>query len=350
MRLFMIFIALVIALAAGVGFWLVNSQPEPTTSTIVATPAAPEQKQVEEVEIVIARQDIPVGKVIDVQDLDIQTWPKHLYVEGFIYSTDKELLTDRVARTNFKKGQPLVTSFLANKSDPGFLAAQLPSGMRAVTIPVDSISGISGFVFPGDRVDVIVKHEVRLDQDYKHTDDISDVAEGDVRQKPTSVQRLPREGKYKVPLLMNESKLSGRPKMAVTEVLIPNARVMAGGKISSQYEGADVTPTNVTLEVSEIQAEMIRHAESGTLTLALRSLEDAEHEGLPRPVADADMTSLTPPAYFPYLYGKGSYSTETLNLDEVDYESTDEDENLGDNKNEIVIIRGVEKETVGVDR
>lgn len=350
MRLFMIFIALVIAVAAGIAFWMINSEPEEPVNPVVQpqvtqVEAAPEQV------ILIAREDIPVGKELTANDIDRQTWPAHLVVADFIGEGEADQVVDKVTRTAFKKGQPLVRSFLANRNDPGFLAAQLPAGMRAITIPVDAISGISGFVFPGDRVDILVKHRVGLEQDFKDSSDIVSTDKDDMerREKPTSVQRLPREGSYKVPLLMTDAKRTARPVIDVTEVLVPNLRVLAVGMVSTQYEGATSTPTNVTLEVTEVQAQMIRHAEEGSMTLALRSLDDADNTNLPRPVADADMSSLTPPAYFPYLYGKGEYAVETLPLEEVDYEAGEGEEAPG-KRNEIVVIRGVEKETVGVDR
>lgn len=348
MRLFMIFIALVIAVAAGIAFWMINSEPE-QPPVVVETPQATQVEAAPEQVILVAREDIAVGKVLDANDIDRQTWPAHLVVADFVPEAEADQVVDKVTRTAFKKGQPLVRSFLANRNDPGFLAAQLPAGMRAVTIPVDSISGINGFVFPGDRVDLLVKHSVALGKDYKTTADITQTEDSDVRERPTTVQRLPRESRYSVPLLMSSEKRAGQPSIDVTEVLVPNVRVLAVGKVSTQYEGGDVTPTNVTLEVSELQAQMIRHAEEGTLTLSLRSLEDAGKTGMPRPVADADMTSLTPPAYFPYLYEKGDYGVETLSLEEVDYDASAEDTGI-DQKNEIAVIRGVEKETVGVAR
>jgi Flp pilus assembly protein CpaB len=351
MRLFIIFIALVVAVAAGVGFWLVNQEPD----EIVQSPEATEIV-VAETTILTARQDIPVGKKIDENDIDRQVWPAHLVHPDFITEGNESQLIDKVARTNFKQGQPLVGSFLANPNDPGFLAAQLPEGMRAVTIRVDAVTGINGFVFPGDRVDVIVKHQVGLEQDYKSQTDISSTAgngegaaTGAPAETPTTVQYLSRESSYSVPLLMTTEKRSGRPNMNITEVLIPNARVMAVGMVPAQYEGAQSEPTSVTLEVSDVQAQMLRHAEEGTLSLALRSIEDAESTRPIRPVADADMTKITPPAYFPYLYSIGEYGSEEVSLEEVDYENTAQQEDTQDKK-QIAIIRGVKKEIVGVER
>jgi Flp pilus assembly protein CpaB len=347
MRLFMIFIALVISLAAGIAFWLVNSKSEPYEAPIVAEPGVTAAPQVQEQLVLIARQDIPVGKVLDENDIDRQTWPANLVIENFILDGQESTIVNQVARTAFQKGQPLIRSYIANKDDPGFLAAQLPEGMRAVTIAIDEFSGVNGFIFPGDRVDVIVKHAIGLEQDYLSAAEAEATAEESGQtQIPTTVQRLPQETALKVPLLMNQSKREQRPVLNVTEVLVPNARVMAVGFLPTDYETTQRTPTSITLEVTDLQAQMIRHADERTLTLALRSLKDAEKYAMPRPVSDTDMTSLTPPSYFPHLYDKGQYAVETHTLEGGEYPYSAE--NPLSESEKVVIIRGVEKETVGV--
>lgn len=345
MRLFIIFIALVIAVAAGVGFWLVNQEDD--SSTAIVRDTAPAPVAVAEQTILTARQDIPVGKKLDENDIDRQTWPAHLVHPDFIVQGDEANVVNKVARTAFKQGQPLVNSFLANPDDPGFLAAQLPAGMRAVTIPVDAITGVNGFIFPGDRVDVLIKHKVGLEQDFRHKD--GEAVQGEPRETAETVQRLPRQTSYSVPLLMTDTKRQGRPVLALTEVLLANVRVLAVGKTPTQYEGAEASPTNVTLEVTELQAQMLRHAEEGSLSLSLRSLKDAEDTNVPRPTADADMSSIIPPAYFPYSYKQGDYETEVLSLEEVEFGEAEES-TAEKTKNQIAIIRGVKKEIVGVER
>lgn len=345
MRLFIIFIALVIALAAGVGFWLVSQDDAPET-TIVQQPQDPQAVAVEEQTILIARQDIPVGKTLDENDIDRQVWPAHLVHPDFVPDGGEADVVNKVARTAFKQGQPLMNSFLANPNDPGFLAAQLGEGMRAITIPVDAITGIGGFVFPGDRVDIIINHEVGLEKDFR--DQEIDGEEGLPPVPATTVQSLPLESNYSVPLLMSLSKREARPIIALTEVLMPNVRVLAVGMTAAEYEGAVSVPTNVTLEVTEQQAQMLRHADSGSLSLSLRSLKDAEDSSVPRPIADADMSHIVPPAYFPYLYKTSDYEPEQLALEAAEYEAYSAGTTNTETKN-IAIIRGVEKETVGVE-
>lgn len=341
MRLFIIFIALVVAVAAGLGSWLMTQDSD----NLVQEPQQPQAVAVQEQVILIARQDIPVGKKLDENDIDRQTWPASMVHPDFITQGNEGEAVNKVTRVAFKQGQPLVTSFLANPNDPGFLAAQLPEGMRAVTIPVDAISGINGFVFPGDRVDVLIKHNVALEKDFK---DKEVRAQGsNLGEAATTVQHVPLETSYSQPLLMSEDKRRARPQMRLTEVLIPNARVLAVGKAPVQYEGAQASPTNVTLEVSHEQAQMLRHADEGSLSLSLRSLKDAEDTSVPRPVADVDLTNILPPAYFPQVYNKASYPVESVTVEAGEYKMDDEDSGK---KGQIAIIRGTKKEIVGVER
>src|SRR5207237_6916103 len=57
-------------------------------------------------------------------------------------------------------GQPLTQGSLVKPGDRGFLAAALGPGMRAVTVPVSATTSVAGFVFPGDRIDLVLTSTV----------------------------------------------------------------------------------------------------------------------------------------------------------------------------------------------
>lgn len=349
MRLFLIFIALVLAVAAGFGFWYATSKD---SSVVQDAPGAP-SVAVQETSILVARRDIPIGQKITADDLDQQTWPTNLVLKDFVQAGGEAQLIDRVARSNFKERQPLMLSLLANPNDPGFLAAQLGAGKRAVTLSIDDVSGVSGFIFPGDHVDVIVKHQVGLGQDYSDGSEDSGTpgAEGKATKKAAvTAQPLPVAQSYNVPTLLAPSKHSNQPVLNVTEVLIANARVLAVGNMASQYVQEKRAPRSITLEVDELQAQKLRHANQENLTLSLRSLSDAEDKSIPRPVGDSDMSRLVPPSYFPYLYDGADYKSEAVTPEAIDYQAPQdksEDESEGST---VTIIRGVKKEIVGVTR
>src|SRR5690606_9717409 len=74
-----------------------------------------------------------------------------------------ESLNGTVVRNAITAGQPLTKGAIVSPGDRGFLAAALGPGMRAVTIPVSSLTGVAGFVFPGDRVDLMLAQSVKCD-------------------------------------------------------------------------------------------------------------------------------------------------------------------------------------------
>src|SRR3989337_584038 len=110
--------------------------------------------------VLVARKALPVGTIIEAESLAYQPWPKELiqsayYTEG---SPDSDMtkLLGTVVRHPVTAGQPLTHGALVGPNDRGFLAAALGPGMRAVTVPVNVSSGVAGFVFPGDRVDMVL--------------------------------------------------------------------------------------------------------------------------------------------------------------------------------------------------
>src|SRR5215216_4662518 len=105
--------------------------------------------------VLVARKALPVGTIIDAESLTYQPWPKELvqsayYLEGSPDSDVSKLL-GTVVRYQVTAGQPLTR---------GALAAALGPGMRAVTVPVNLSAGVAGFVFPGDRVDIMLTQTV----------------------------------------------------------------------------------------------------------------------------------------------------------------------------------------------
>ena len=124
-----------------------------------ATPAVPLGPKV-----LVARKELPVGTIIDAESLTFQPWPKEMmqsayYTEGQPDS-DMSKLLGTVVRYPITAGQPMTRGALVGPKDRGFLAAALGPGMRAITVPVNATTGVAGFVFPGDRVDVMLTQEV----------------------------------------------------------------------------------------------------------------------------------------------------------------------------------------------
>jgi pilus assembly protein CpaB len=131
----------------------------PNAAATPVVPAGPE--------VLVATRALPVGTIIDAEALRYQPWPEGLvqpayYIKGQPGVATSELL-GAVVRNEITAGQPLTQGALIKPGERGFLAAALGPGMRAVTVGVSAISGVAGFVFPGDRVDIMLTQEVAGD-------------------------------------------------------------------------------------------------------------------------------------------------------------------------------------------
>src|SRR6185369_2156759 len=193
--------------------------------------------------VLVAKKALPVGTIIDADSFTFQPWPKELmqaayYVEGQPDGDPKKLL-GTVVRYPIAAGQPVTKGSLVGPQDRGFLAAALGAGMRAITVPVNVNSGVAGFVFPGDHIDLVLTQQVDGGGD--------------------------------------------GPPLKVSETIIRNLRVLATDQRISDKDDEGKTQVrvfaNVTLEVTPKIAEKIAVAQSlGSLSLSLRSIADNSAE------------------------------------------------------------------------
>lgn len=201
--------------------------------------------------VLVAKRALPVGTIIEPDSFTFQPWPKELmqgayYVEG---QPDAKNLAGTVVRYAIAAGQPVTRGSLVGPQDRGFLAAALGAGMRAVTVPVNASTGVAGFVFPGDHVDLVLTQQV--------------AGGGD-----------------------------GSP-LKVSETIVRNVRVLATDQRFTDKDDDGKTAvrtfSNVTLEVTPRIAEKVAVAQSlGQLSLSLRSIADNSAD-LERAVADGDV-------------------------------------------------------------
>lgn len=112
--------------------------------------------------VLVATRALPVGTILDDASFKFQPWPKDL-IQGAYYVEGKggiENLRGAVVRNAISAGQPIVTGSVVQPGDRGFLAAALSPGMRAITVAVRAETSVAGFVFPGDRVDLMLTQTV----------------------------------------------------------------------------------------------------------------------------------------------------------------------------------------------
>ena len=219
--------------------WL-DTQRAPAQQTVEAQP-----KPVAELTyVLIAKTDIPIGTFIQETDLDWQAWPDEVKSENYLVQGefDETTLLGSVSRQPISAGEPMVLGRMVAPGERGFLAAVLKPGYRAVSIEVDETSGIGGFVFPGDRVDLILSH---------------------------SIQDLT---------------LENRSERQASETILTNVRILAvDQQTNTDSESEPIVASTATLELTPKQAEMIAAVRSlGQLSLSLRSLakDDLELERL----------------------------------------------------------------------
>src|SRR5262245_58765796 len=226
-------VVLLIALAAGgIAALLAGRSDRPA---IVQAPVAP----LETVDVLVAGSDIALGQSVTGNEFRWQTWPAAAANSNFITRESKpdavNQLAGSIARSPFYAGEPIRESRLIKGTGSGYMAAILPSGMRAISTDVTPESGAAGFILPNDRVDVILSRRDR------------------------------------------EAEKSAGVEVHSSETVLTNVRVLAIDPTVEEKGGQRVVVgKTVTLELSPRQSETLaRSRQMGTLSLALRSLVDS---------------------------------------------------------------------------
>ena len=104
--------------------------------------------------VAVAKVAIPIGTKIIPEQVMLVNFPKESTPDGAFESVEK--LNGRVAVTNIAPREPITEARLAPEGTAGGLSAVIPEGYRAMTVKVDDVVGISGFIMPGTLVDVVV--------------------------------------------------------------------------------------------------------------------------------------------------------------------------------------------------
>jgi pilus assembly protein CpaB len=186
-----------------------------------------------------------MGQALLPGDIQWQAWPPSAATGNFIRKNNRPKAIDdfagMVVRVPFVAGEPIREAKLVNAKGSGFMAAILPTGMRAVSTQISPETSAGGFILPNDHVDVIL---TRKDRD-------ADKAGG------------------------GESKTS--------ETVLSNIRVLAIDQNVEEKNGQKVVVgKTATLELSPSQAEtLVLSQQLGTLSLALRSITDTRQDAAP---------------------------------------------------------------------
>jgi len=194
-------------------------------------------------DVLVAKGDLPMGKAITPGDVAWQAWPADSASGNFIRKADRpnavNTLTGSIARYSFVAGEPIREAKLVDAKGSGFMAAILPSGMRAISTQISPETGAGGFILPNDRVDVILTRRDR------------------------------------------EAEKATGTEVHTSEIVLANVRVLAIDQNIEEKNGQKVVVgKTATLELKPNQAETLALSHQlGTLSLALRSITDASADG-----------------------------------------------------------------------
>jgi pilus assembly protein CpaB len=105
--------------------------------------------------VVVAEVDISPGTALEPRLLRVDQWPKNIIPPRTVRSPQE--VQGRVVQTFIAKGEPILTTKLAPEGTAAGLGGLLAPDKLAVTIKTDEVTGVAGFINPGDRVDVLVE-------------------------------------------------------------------------------------------------------------------------------------------------------------------------------------------------
>lgn len=180
--------------------------------------------------IVVAASDIPIGTTITKPQLKETSWPKDSIPPGSAQVTGSVI--GRVAIRPITRGDAVTEQKLKPKSGTpgsGFMTYVVPQGHRAVTVAVNEVAGVAGFLTPNDRVDVVVT-----------------------------------------------TPMPGRDQENVSKIILENIPILATGQVTDQKEGKPVVVPTVTLDLAPADAEiLVLSASKGSLQLLLRNITDS---------------------------------------------------------------------------
>lgn len=182
--------------------------------------------------IVVATQPLEFGVPLTTQNIRMQDWPATSVPAGAYTSIEEALRGNRAALRPIVPGEPILADKVSGPGGRATLAALLPDGMRAFSIPIDQITGVAGFVLPGTMVDVIL------------------------------TRAIPGEG-------TNSEDIR-------SDVVLTNVQILAVDQFASDKGSEPKVSRTATLAVTLSDAQRLTLAtKMGTLSLAMRKVQTA---------------------------------------------------------------------------
>ena len=218
--------------AAAALFFLFNARQKPAT-VVAGAPA------VETIAVMVAAKDIAYGDKILPELAKTVQWPADS-VPADIVNSNAELFegpeAPRIALRSLAANEPFLKAKVSGFGERPILSRKVAEGMRAFSVRINDVSGVAGFILPGDRVDVILTRRM-------------------------------------------EGNNSGGLDALATDVILQNVTILGIDQVSSETIEEPVLGKSATFEVTPEQAQKLALAvQVGTLSLALRNYAALEDE------------------------------------------------------------------------
>lgn len=215
--------------------WLNNRADEARRSLEAQRKAAPPAHT-----IVVARRPLRFGDVLGTLSLREMPWPEDSVPAGAFARVSDLTATKRIVLASIEVNEPILASKITGPGQRATLSSMLNDGMKAVTIRVNDVEGVAGFIQPGDHVDVVLTRP-------------------------------------------------GERKTSINDVIIQNLRVLAVDQLADQTSEKPLVVKAVTLEVDETGGQKLALASQvGTLSLLLRKAGEVA-EAASRQLTNADL-------------------------------------------------------------
>jgi pilus assembly protein CpaB len=215
--------------------WLNNRADEARRTLEASRKAAPPTHT-----IVVARRPLRFGDVLGALSLREMAWPEDSLPAGAFGKVSDLTATKRIVLTPIQVNEAILASKITGPGERATLSALLHEGMKAVTVRVNDVEGVAGFVQPGDRVDVVLTRP-------------------------------------------------GERKTSINDVIVQDVCVLAVDQLADSTSDKPVVVKAVTLEVDETAGQKLALASSvGTMSLLLRKAGEVADDA-PRQLTTADL-------------------------------------------------------------
>lgn len=230
-------IMLVLALIlAGAAAWIANNWIK--SQSVVETTSA----GITTVPVVVASTKIPFGARIEASQIKLLGWPKDNAPENAF--SDPKLIVGKITTRSFIPNEIILKSQIREYLGGSTLSALITEGKRAMTVRVNDIVGVAGFILPGNKVDILYTH--------------------------------------------------GKPR--VTQTLFRNMKILAIGQMASTDKNQPTLVRSFTLEVTPKQSEiLVKAMKSGSLSFTLRNPLDDDTLTKPGEKKTTKKIKITPP-------------------------------------------------------